>query len=366
MSVKVEEFDAVTPALVEAMEELRERVYQGDELYEASPVGSLARDLGRPEFQGRQRIFFARRGEVLVACVVGRLTPGLELGGAPAATIGNFDGLDDREAVGSVLRRAVAWAKDEGAEEVVGPMNGDTWHDYRFNMGPFEEPLFLKEPYNREYYPALWKDAGFRLLQEYRSCRHDDLIAAREHNRPRYEELVAAGYTVEPMTESPFEEVVDRVYEMVRGIFDEAYLYTEISREAFGALYAGAEPILSGDLCFFIVDADGEDAGFCFAFPGYARALLMAKARGDHEKLLISPEQNVGNVKTVGVMPAHRGKGMAGAIAYLFLDAMVKKKMVAANHCLMMVGNYSNRVGAEYGREFRRYELYRWAKDDSC
>lgn len=364
MTVKIEEFEEATPAVVEAMEDLNERVYEGDERFELAASGTLQRDLSRPEFQKSQRIFLARRGDELVACAVGRLTPGLELGGARAATIGNFDGLDDGEALEALLTRAVAWAKDRGAEEVVGPMNGDTWHDYRFNVGPFEEALFLKEPYNPTYYPELWKAAGFQLLQAYRSCRHDELEAAREHNRPRYEALVAQGYTTEPMTEGPFEEVVDRVYEMVKVIFAEAYLYTEISREAFGALYAGVEPILSGDLCFFVVDAEGQDAGFCFAFPGYARALAMAKALGKTGSLQVRPEQNVGNVKTVGVMPEHRGKGMAGAIAYLFLDAMVKKKMVAANHCLMMVGNYSNRVGAEYGREFRRYELYRWAKDD--
>ena len=52
-------------------------------------------------------------------------------------------------------------------------MDGDTWHRHRLNVGPFDDPPFLLEPYNPPYYPEIWEEAGFQVLARYFSKQVD-------------------------------------------------------------------------------------------------------------------------------------------------------------------------------------------------
>ena len=223
MSVQVQEFDATTDEAIERIGALRARVYEDDEHFVPPFEAALQRDLRRPQFAGRQRAFVARRLGEDVACAVVRRSQTLSLDGKSVATIGNFDALEDDEAVVALLQRAAKWAQDQGSQEVLGPMDGDTWHKYRFSLGPFDERPYFMEPYNPSYYPELWEQAGFEVVQTYHSRCVGDLDGALRHHRPRWASARALGYRVVPMTDPPFEEVLDRVYEMVCTIFADGF-----------------------------------------------------------------------------------------------------------------------------------------------
>ncbi len=79
--------------------------------------------------------------------------------------IGFFEAANEPEPVRELLREAASWLRAQGAKQVVGPMDGDTWHRYRVNAGPFDEPPFLLEPVNPPYYRDLW--APFEIIERY-------------------------------------------------------------------------------------------------------------------------------------------------------------------------------------------------------
>ena len=65
--------------------------------------------------------------------------------GAPAASLGNFASPD--AATGrAVLAQALAQARALGIRQLIGPMEGDTWHSYRFVTETDGSPPFLLEP----------------------------------------------------------------------------------------------------------------------------------------------------------------------------------------------------------------------------
>ena len=93
----------------------------------------------------------------------------------PIGLIGFFEAQKNFRATDLLIEDAVVWLKDQGCTQIIGPMNGDTWHKYRFNVGPWKEHPFLLEPYNEPYYPELWERAGFEVLENYYSSKVTDI-----------------------------------------------------------------------------------------------------------------------------------------------------------------------------------------------
>jgi hypothetical protein len=99
--------------------------------------------------------------------------------------IGFFEAMNEPALVQQLLREAAAWLRAQGAQQVIGPMDGDTWHRYRVNAGPFDEPPFLLEPVNPPFYAELW--APFQIVERYSSKRVHDVAGrtARADARAR-------------------------------------------------------------------------------------------------------------------------------------------------------------------------------------
>lgn len=323
--------------------------------------------LDRPDFQGRQRVLVAFDGDRPAARAVARLSPALrDPAGRPYGMVGLFEALDRPGAAVELLRAAVGWLRDRGAGEVVGPMDGDTWHRYRLNVGPHDEPPFLMEPYNPAYYPALWKTAGFEVLEEYYSKRLDDLAGAVERMAPALDGALAAGYRLEPLRPGRFAAELGRLHRLSRRIFAGNYLYTDISEASFLALYAGSRRLVDPELVRFAVAPDGTDAGFLFALPDrFAALAALGGRRGPLAALrfLLARRRPVDtvNLKSLGVVDEHRRARLGSALmAHAYRTALAKGYR-RANLCLIQGGNPSGRLDGGLGRVLRRYHLYRFA-----
>ena len=363
MSIRVVQLDPSDEWTLKRMRALRERVYGDDDDYCPPMKGALKKQLRHPKFASRQRVFMVRRTGEDVGCVVVRHNDKMALDGRSVATIGNFEALHDPEAAGALLSHAAAVARDEGAEEVIGPMIGDTWQKFRLNLGPWDEPPFFLEPYNPSYYSELWRQAGFEVLQTYRSLRVDDLAGAARYHQPRWASARALGYRIEPMSQSSADEALQRVHEMWSVAFAQNYLYTPIRLPTFKKIYNGLASVVTDAFSLFLIDRHGRDAGFALVFPDYARAVaamngkrhLLAKLR-----FLTHRDTDTVNIKSYGVMPEHRGKGLASAMAHRFFDDIAREGYDKANICLIHDDNDASRhIDAHRGRVLRRYALYR-------
>jgi GNAT superfamily N-acetyltransferase len=349
---------------------LPDDVYHGDPGYCAVPREDVMAGLQRREFLRAQRAWVAVVDDVPVARLVARLSPGLrDDQGRPVGLLGFFEAVEGPEGKDGALRllaEGAGWLRAAGAGRIVGPMDGDTWHRHRLNVGPFDDPPFLLEPYNPPYYPEIWDEAGFQVLESWFS-RQVDPAAVVAHLEPRAVAARAAGYRLRTLDLGRFTEELRLLYRLSRIIFADNFLYMEIPEEDFLALYTGSRALLDPDLVLFARSPQGEDAGFLFAYPDRFQAVAaMRGSRGLFAKLRFlrhRAETDAVDFKTLGVLPEHRRAGVAALLMHEGHLCAQGKGYQVANHCLLREGNPSGDLDGGAGRVLRRYHLYELPSD---
>ncbi|HBL25777.1 MAG TPA: hypothetical protein DD490_02970 [Acidobacteria bacterium] len=347
--------------------ELPDDVYHGDPAYVPQAREDVMAALQRREHLRTQRAWVATVDDVPVARLVARRSPSLcDAAGRPLGLLGFFEAREEpegHEAARLLFTEAVAWLQENGAGRIVGPMETDTWHRHRLNVGPFDDPPFLLEPYNPAYYPQIWEASGFEVLEDWLS-KQVDPTAVVAHLQPRAAAAREMGYRVQALDLRRLGEELRRVYRLSREIFADNFLYTEIPEEDFLALYGGTRALLDPDLVLFAVSPQGEDAGFLFAYPDRFRAV--AAMRGRHGLLAklryhrLRDDTEAVDFKTLGVLPGHRRAGVAALLMHEGHLRAQGKGYRAANHCLFRAGNPSGEMDGGAGRILRRYRMYAW------
>ena len=343
-------------------------VYRDDPYYCPPFRESVVAGLRRSEFTGLQKLLVALDHDRPVARIVARRAPELrDDNGRPFGMLGGFEALDHAEAANALFAESVAWLRRAGAGTIVGPIDGDTWHSYRLNVGPFDREPFLMEPYNPPYYPALWETNGFAVLAGYHSKQVDDATMPLQVLEPLHRQAIAAGYRLEPLRFDHFERELDRLHAMSCEIFRGNYLYTAIDRQRFGELYAGARRLIDPQSIWFAVGPDGSDAGFLFAVPDRIAAVRAMRGRRGPlallRFLLLRRRTDAMNLKSLGVLPEHRRTGLASALMYLGYLGARRRGYRRVNLCLIKDDNASSRFDAGRGRLLRRYHLYQYAEE---
>lgn len=342
------------------------QVYDDDPSYVAPTRAAEQASLERPDYAGRQRLLVAYDAGRPTARLVARVSPSLrDDAGHPYGFLGFFEALDRPDLVATLFREAVTWLRDQGAGTIVGPLDGDTWHRYRLNVGPWDERPFLMEPYNPPYYPGLWESNGFESLEEYCSKRLDDLAGAVAGLDGSYRSALERGYRFERLRLDRYEDELRRFYRLCVEIFRDNFLYSEISEERFLGLYRGARRLIDPDFVVFAVAPDGTDAGFLFAFPDYFDAVSALRGRTSWlaaARFLWARRRrpDTVNLKSLGVVPAHRRARLGGALMCHAYRTAQEKGYRRANLCLILAGNPSGRLEAGLGRVLRSYRLYRY------
>jgi GNAT superfamily N-acetyltransferase len=298
-----------------------------------------------------------------VARIVARVSTDLrDDAGNPSGMLGSFESIDDANVCRALFDEAMNWLRSERVRDVFGPMDGDTWHQYRLNNGPFDERPFLMEPYNPAYYEQLWIDAGFAAHETYHSKRIDDVAPAVKAFSPIQVRTFNNGYRLIAFDPANFDAELERLYKLSLVIFADNRLYTDISLADFRGLYLPVKTLVDPDFVWFAQSPAGEDVGFMFAIRDYHAALSSMRGetglRGKARFWWHSHSSSVINVKSMGVVPGHRRSGLGIALINQVYTKMLARGFRTANLCLIHDSNPSSRLDAGHGRMLRRYTLY--------
>lgn len=315
-----------------------------DACYASEPAGTAPvrvaaqRSLTRPEFADRQKVFVAYEGGSPAGRIVARESSLLGADRRPIGMLGFFESLDDQRVADELLRAGASWLRARGAGQIVGPMDGDTWHRYRVNVGPWDRPPFPLEPWNPPYYRKLWEGAGFAPVERYSSKWIDDVATLLPKLESGVERSESRGVRIRRLDPTRLTDELSRVHALSTTIFSDAYLYSPIERESFLALYAGAEKFLDPELVLFATAPDGSDAGFVFGIP--------------------DSRQRAVHYKTIGVVAEWRRAAVAAALSHRVYSNALQRGLPAGNHALMRDDNRSQALDQGLGDVFRRYVLY--------
>ncbi len=278
-----------------------------------------------------------------------------DLNGAPGLTgmIGHYEARD-AESGAALVRAAAATLAAEGAVRVLGPIDGSTWHRYRFALPSapddpvWDPPVFGGEPRNDFAYPAHFENAGFAIAARYES--HADALAIKGDDveaQALAERVAFAGFSLRPIDLSRFESELETLWELSRAAFADNLFYAPIGTTEFRALYEPLRWRIDPGLVSIVLDRAERACGYLFAYPD-----PLAVRDGAPRRLI---------VKTVAVLPSARGHGLANHMLDRVRWSARRRGCDTVIHALMHVENFSMRMSARHGgRLFRRYALWQW------
>lgn len=364
MRYTVKELDNSSPAsLWEQFYELPQRVYANDPFYVPASVKKVKSEIADIPASEKQVVLVVVGSDGLAARVVVRTAHNLARYRVDkSGTFGYFESTDNQQAVAVLMHYAQEWLSRHGITHGIGPMNGDTWHTYRFNLGPYKRTPFLMEPYNPPYYPQLWQSVGFKPLASYYSKHIPDLEPALSKLRKFKKRVLRQGFAFRPLDLSAFEAQLRILYELSCRIFPDNYFYRQIEFEAFRKLYRDVRTILKKELVWFALDKNGQPAGFIFSLPDYYSAVKSMEGHrhlwAKFKFLLNRGKADALNIKTVGTLPDYRGTGLGPALMYQAYSQACELGLRKANLCLIHEDNASGRLDGGCGRVIRKYCLY--------
>lgn len=196
---------------------------------------------------------------------IGRIGCNLSKGHPGAGFFGFFEiDLAHTSAAKELVKAAEAWLKENGAKEVIGPIDFNVWLGNRFRVSGQEE-VFSWEPNAPTQYAPLIEELGYQASQSYISMIYDDSVVSFERTKSAFETALKEGFTFRNLSlENPGE--IDTLYALNVESFKHNYMYEPISQEQYESLHIKAVKALDLRYSFFIMGPDGEKAGYVFSF----------------------------------------------------------------------------------------------------
>lgn len=261
----------------------------------------------------------------------------------------------DQEISDTLLNAAVSACRKMGCTSVIGPMNGNTWHHYRFNINS-EVPLLPGDPYNPQYYVDFWKKFGFKTFKNYLSS-----IADKDHFVPMSIEdgkKLADQYQLEVdfFPKNLDDETLGKLYDFYNICFQGNPLFTKISKDAYRDITSKAAQILNYEHSLLIKDKKGFPVAVLLSYhdvyyEAYKKGSVKAPEHA-HKKLLI---------KTIATHPNWQNKKIGTLMVNFIYNRAHENNYDEIFHLLM----YQNNISAKKGEEkfttqnSRRYELFK-------
>ncbi|MDQ3109432.1 MAG: hypothetical protein M3R17_06015 [Bacteroidota bacterium] len=277
--------------------------------------------------------------------VVGRLVlyaeTGISIPGKNVVVMGNYECVKDEKISAELINAAENFARMEGYNFILGPMNGTTWDTYRFCTNP-EAGTFFSEMIHQSYYPQQWEKAGFTQMADYISTIDKIISCDKKATLELEQKFIANDIRFRSIDLNQYEQELSSLFSLCEKAFAKNFLYTPISWEIFRDKYLAVRPYIVPEMVLIAERADGSPAGFAFNFPDH-----LCKT----EKRMI--------LKTLARDPANDLKGLGDVLGNLSQRYARDHKFNSIIHALIYSGNYSRDLSEQYSSSvFKHYALY--------
>jgi hypothetical protein len=249
------------------------------------------------------------------------------------------------EAADLLLGAAREWLREMGVGRVIGPVTYNTWFPYRFRLADGDERRFEWEPVNPPEYVRAVEAAGFELLQRYTSTGFGALGDVADQLESAYQGARSAGFTFLPIARGGIAASVRELHRLGHAAFADNFLFEPIPEALFVDAYIGIADKGRPVLAWLVVDSGGEAVGFLYAFIDHWTG------PGGPETCLV--------LKSVGVVPAARGRGLSNALVHLAITEGLRRGVDYAVSALVRAGIHSESY-ARRGRFLWQHEYGLW------
>lgn len=223
--------------------------------------------------------------------------------------------------------------KAMGAKEVIGPMDGNTWQNYRLTTYYGDKPTFTMEPYTPEHYIKHWINVGFKPADDYSSYITDirtwkDDRVVRLHDK--FKELTFKELKKDDLS---------AIFDLSLKSFTRNPYYLPIEKEIYLNKYEGLLSLLKPNLSHVVYDGD-ELVGYLFAMLDI----------NDNKRVIL---------KTIAIKEERKYAGLG---TYLLAKLIAQSKQIGveyAIHALMYDKNQVQNIVKDNSELLRKYTLYK-------
>ncbi len=247
---------------------------------------------------------------------------------------GFFESNNDKEVFSLLWRELNKLAREKGFDELLGPVNGSVWHQYRFMKETDASPFFKTELFCEPFYYDLMKGVPHREISYYSAYRTEfrNLIAITE---PFYKRMLAGGFSIAESAEAT-EERLGAVLSISKKVFRDSWGYTDLAMADFTRLYS--TPKLASHLSrVYYIQKGQETVGYGSVFLEKGGSLIL---------------------KTAAILPEFQNLGLANALLHKIHSDARANRCGKVIYALIRESNAVGRLPKDDAVIFRRYAAF--------
>lgn len=267
-----------------------------------------------------------------------------EYHGRPIGTIGACQIDHSLESVQFLSDCADHLHQQHQCKTVVGPMNGNTWHQHRLILKSNKRQPFLMEPNEPGHFLSTFKAAGFSILSKY-SSSVIDLTTAQPDFTSLKKRLQNQGVQIRSINShhQGFKQDLISIFQLSLQSFSHNFLYTPLQQESFVGKYQAAQQHIDPDL-ILLAERDNHLVGYVFCMPD------LAAHQYKQQPAII--------VKTLAALPDRSLSGLGTVLVAAAQERAKNKGYQEAIHALQYESNSSLRISKRFSAQvFRCYAL---------
>lgn len=315
------------------------------------------------------KLFLAYRNRKIVGRIAGFWnTNNNKFNNVLEGNFGFFDSINDQEVANKLLNAATDWCKEQGATNMVGPINQSTNNSCGLLIQGFELPPVVMMPYNPSYYIDLLENYGFQKKADLRaylvkkntaSMRSVNLLEKLESRLSR------SGIVLRQIKVKDFDNDVKRIKEVYNKAWDKNLGFVPMTDEEFA--YAAKEMKMILDPKYAIIaEKEGDIIGFALGIPNINEILINVKngrllPTGIFKLLFGMKKIQLVRVMMLGVLEEYRKLGIEACLYGRIIKNAIPSGIQGAECSWMLDDNYMmnhaiEQINADLYKRYRLYE----------
>ncbi|MBE6428009.1 MAG: N-acetyltransferase [Planctomycetaceae bacterium] len=317
--------------------------------------------------RNRVQTFLARRNGKVVGRIAAIINQGhLDLHQDNRGFFGFFECENDQEAANALFDTARAWLRENGIQNIRGPMNPSINHELGLLIDGFDSSPMFMMTYNPKYYAELIENYGFKKAQDlYAYVGYIDMLPGVINKYTSFAEQIKErfGVKVRKMDVSRFDEEVREYLTIYNRSLSNTWGYVPMSEKELEEEAKGLKTLLVPDLVA-CAEVDGKIVGTMLCIPDFNPAIRKIKGRlfpfGFLE--ILKTKRKFHDIRAVctSVLPEYQMMGIPLLLLQSLIPVAEKWKIKKAEFSWVLESNSYSRGSLEKGGTIceKTYRVY--------
>ena len=282
---------------------------------------------------------------------------------------GFFESENDPSVAHELLDEGIRWLQDRGMNEVFGPNNFTTNHQWGLLVENFDRPACVEMTYNPPYYEQLITSYGFGKAKDLHAYWIDVTAGLDNPRFQRFERLSEKvkeryGLSVRHVDLRNFDKEVETIFGLYNESWQKNWGFVPVSKEEFASIANDFKHLIIDELVL-IVEQAGKPVGFSLTLPDLNEVLPRDGKLfplGWLKVLRGMKKTEYARTLALGVLPVYRKRGVE---AILCLETALRAKRLGMkggeiswtledNH---FVNSAAESMGADLDRRYRVFGM---------